>query len=448
MVRRARETRTGTAEAIGNQAARPWQITVVHSPDATKVGLSVQIDQPLVIGRESDAPFGSFDDARMSRRHATFQARDSLLEIVDNDSRNGVYLGGKKCVRESIGAPRVCRLGDTIFVVERAHPEVTRAIDLPPDLVGASPIFRAACVKAHEAASSGLPILLLGETGVGKEVFARAIHTWSNRSGRLVPLNMAALPSELCEAQLFGHVRGSFTGAHRDEGGAFDAADRGTLFLDEIGEMPLHLQPKLLRVLETREFTPVGATRPRQTDVLVIAATNADLPREVAAKTFRRDLFARLAGMVIRIPSLRARLTDVPLLIRHFLAASGRRIELSASFVEVALLHEWPMNVRELKTFCNRATLLSVPVLERAHFKQIIEEVSPPDDGADEPRGPALEPARPRRPSREELLATLRQFDGNVTRTASHYRRETKQIYRWIDSEGIDLANLRGVQQS
>src|SRR5262249_25600593 len=153
-----------------------------------------------------------------------------------------------------------------------------------------------------------------------KEVFAQAIHDWSKRSGRLVPLNMAALPSELSEAQLFGHVRGSFTGAYRDERGAFDVADGGTLFLDEVGELPHHLQPKLLRVLETREFTPVGATRSRKTDVLVVAATNADLPREVEAKAFRRDLFARLAGMVIRIPPLRSRLTDLPLLLRHFLA--------------------------------------------------------------------------------------------------------------------------------
>ena len=444
----ARDTRTGTVQGIDVETERPWQLAVVHSPDATKVGRVVTIDQPLVIGRDGDEPLGGIDDARMSRRHATLQTRVAALDIVDNASRNGVYVGGKKIGRESISATRVCRLGDTVVVLQRAHPPPATALELPPELVGTSEIFREACAKAFAAATSGLPILLLGETGAGKEVFARAIHAWSRRTGRLVDLNMAALPSELCEAHLFGHVRGAFTGAYRDESGAFDLADGGTLFLDEVGELPHHLQPKLLRVLETHEFTPVGATRPRKTDVLVVAATNADLPREVEAATFRRDLFARLAGMVIRIPPLRSRLTDVPLLLRHFLAASGRRIELSASLVEAALLHGWTMNVREVRTISARLALLGVDMLERAHLKQVIDEMSPREDEPPDPSSPELEARRPRRPSRDELEETLRQFGGNVSRTASHYGREAKQIYRWIESEGIDLTQLRGTRQS
>jgi transcriptional regulator with GAF, ATPase, and Fis domain len=370
-----------------------------------------------------------------------------LLEVVDKDSRNGVYVAGKKILRESVTTTRVLRLGDTIFLLERAQlAATTSSLELPPYLIGTSDIFRDACSSAHAAATSGLPVLLLGETGAGKEVFAQAIHDWSQRSGRLVALNMAALPSELCEAQLFGHVRGSFTGAYRDERGAFDMADGGTLFLDEVGELPHHLQPKLLRVLETREFTPVGAARSRKTDVLVVAATNADLPREVEAKAFRRDLFARLAGIVIRIPPLRSRLTDLPLLLRHFLAAGGHDIELSASFIEVALLYDWPMNVRELKTIATRLKFLKVDVLERAHFKKVIDEIVPRDDGPSEERVEEFEAPRRKRPSREALEETLRQFGGNVTRTASHYGRDAKQIYRWIESEGIDLESLRSQQ--
>jgi transcriptional regulator with GAF, ATPase, and Fis domain len=367
--------------------------------------------------------------------------KDTLLEVVDQDSRNGIYIAGKKILRESVTTTRVLRLGDTILLLERAQTAATTgSFELPPYLIGASDVFRDACASAHAAATSGLPVLLLGETGVGKEVFAQAIHDWSKRSGRLVALNMAALPSELYEAQLFGHVRGSFTGAYRDERGAFDAADGGTLLLDEVGELPHHLQPKLLRVLETREFTPVGATRSRKTDVLVVAATNADLPREVEAKAFRRDLFARLAGMVIRIPPLRSRLTDLPLLLRHFLAAN---IELSASFIEVALLYDWPMNVRELKTIATRLKFLNVDLLERAHFKKVIDEIAPRDDEPSEERVEELEAPRRKRPSREALEETLRQFGGNVTKTAKHYGRDAKQIYRWIESEGIDLDKLR-----
>jgi transcriptional regulator with GAF, ATPase, and Fis domain len=443
MKRGAPETRTGTAPALELDAARPWRLTVVHSPDATKIGQAATIDRPLVIGRDGDEPIGGIDDARLSRRHATIQPKDTLLEVVDKNSRNGVYLAGKKIRRESVPGTRVLRLGDTICLLERAQ-TAAGSLALPPYLIGTSDVFREVCASAQAAATSGLPVLLLGETGAGKEVFAQAIHDWSQRSGRLVALNTAALPSELCEAQLFGHVRGSFTGAIRDERGAFDVADGGTLFLDEVGELPHHLQPKLLRVLETREFTPVGATRSRKTDVLVVSATNADLPREVEAKAFRRDLYARLAGMVIRIPPLRSRLTDLPLLLRHFL---GHEIELSASFIEVALLYDWPMNVRELKTIATRLKLLKVNVLERAHFKKVVDEVAPPDEEPSEEPAEEFEAPRRKRPTREALEATLRQFGGNVTKTASHYGREAKQIYRWIESEGIDLERLR-TQQS
>jgi transcriptional regulator with GAF, ATPase, and Fis domain len=440
-------TRTDTAPALERDAERPWRLTVVHSPDATKIGQAATIDRPLVIGREGDEPFGSIDDTRMSRRHATIQVKDALVEVVDKDSRNGVYIAGKKTPGESVTTTRVLRLGDTIFLLERAQTAAARdSIELPPYLLGTSDVFRDACASAHAAATSGLPVLLLGETGAGKEVFAQAIHDWSKRSGRLVALNMAALPSELYEAQLFGHARGSFTGAYRDERGAFDVADGGTLFLDEVGELPHHLQPKLLRVLETREFTPVGAARSRKTDVLVVAATNADLPREVEAKAFRRDLFARLAGLVIRVPPLRSRPTDLPLLLRHFLAADDHDTQLSASFIEAALLHDWSMNVRELKTVATRLKLLKVDLLERAHFKKVIDEVAARDDEPSEERVEELEAPRRKRPSREALEETLRAFDGNVTKTARHYGRDAKQIYRWIESEGIDLESLRSQQ--
>jgi transcriptional regulator with GAF, ATPase, and Fis domain len=448
---RAPKTRTGTAEALDLDAERPWRLTVLHSPDASRIGQAETIDRPLVIGREGDEPIGSIDDARLSRRHATIQMKDGLLEVVDKESRNGVYLDGKKILRESVAATRVLRLGDTICLLERARTAATTGgLELPPYLIGRSDVFREACASAHTAATSGLPILLLGETGAGKEVFAQAIHDWSRRSGRIVALNMAALPGELCEAQLFGHTRGSFTGAIRDERGAFDLADGGTLFLDEVGELSPHLQPKLLRVLETREFTPVGATRARKSDVLVVAATNADLPREVEAKAFRRDLFARLAGMVIRIPPLRSRLSDLLPLLRHFLAEGGHEIELSASFIEVALLHPWPMNVRELKTVATRLKLLEVNVLERAHFKKVVDEIAPRDDERTETEEPVdeLEAPRKKRPSREALEKTLRQFGGNITKTAIHYGRDAKQIYRWIEVEGIDLESLRAAQHA
>ncbi len=436
---------TATAHTGIKETAQPWVLTVVHSPDASKVRQTLVLSETLVIGREGDAPLGGISDRRLSRRHASLTPKGEQVELLDNDSHNGMFVDGKKIKNVSTNKRRVIRLGDTLLLLERDDPTSLECSDRAT-LIGESRVFIEACLKAKSAAASKLPVLLLGETGVGKEVFARAVHDWSERRGRFVDLNMAALPAELAESQLFGHMRGSFTGAYRDEQGAFEVADQGSLFLDEIGELPHFLQSKLLRVLETHEFVPVGATRARQSDVLVIAATNADLHREVEAKTFRRDLFARLAGVVVRIPPLRERLADVPLLLRHFFGE--RAIELSAGFIEAAMLHGWSMNVRELKTVSARLALLDIPLLERVHFAQIIAEFAP-QPAQEEPEAEAASgDARLPRPSREELEEVLRRYRGNVNRTATHYGRAVKQIYRWIEQQDIDLASFREPQSS
>ena len=208
-------------------------------------------------------------------------------------------------------------------------------------------------------------VLIAGESGTGKELVARAIHFSSARAkAPFVPVNCVAIPSELAESILFGHVKGAFTGAMADRKGCFELADGGTLFLDEIGDMPIALQVKLLRVLETHEFIKVGDTRPTKVDVRIIAATNRDLQQEVNEGRFRDDLFYRLNVFTISLPPLRERKKDIPLIaayyLRIFSAKGSKRIDgMSRDFLALLQQHEWKGNIRELKNVIERATILS-----------------------------------------------------------------------------------------
>jgi sigma-54 specific flagellar transcriptional regulator A len=216
-------------------------------------------------------------------------------------------------------------------------------------------------------AASSATVLITGETGVGKEVFARLIHAHSQRAGRaLVPVNCGAIPEALLESELFGHVRGAFTGATSARRGRIAAADGGTLFLDEIGELPLNLQVKLLRVLQERSYEPVGATESVPANFRLIAATNKDLAAEVEAGRFRRDLYYRLLVCPIEVPPLRDRCNDVPHLFAHFWAARGERRPVEAAVLTLLRDHAWPGNVRELENLIERLSVCSEGPVIRA----------------------------------------------------------------------------------
>jgi formate hydrogenlyase transcriptional activator len=214
-------------------------------------------------------------------------------------------------------------------------------------------------------APAGTTVLILGETGTGKEVIARAVHNLSPRKERtFVKINCAAIPSGLLEAELFGHERGAFTGAINQKIGRFELADRGTLFLDEIGDIPLELQPKLLRVLQEQEFERLGSNRTQRVDVRVVAATNQDLSRLVADREFRSDLYYRLNVFPIQIPPLRERREDVPLLVRYFVQNFSLRLNKTVEYVpadamDALVSYAWPGNIRELENLIERAVLLS-----------------------------------------------------------------------------------------
>ncbi len=261
-------------------------------------------------------------------------------------------------------------------------------------LVGISRAMEQVLAVVRKVADTEATVLISGESGTGKELVARAIHTFSSRrSGPFVAINCAAIPRDLLESELFGHVKGAFTGAVRDKAGKFQLADGGTLFLDEVGELPVELQPKLLRILQERTVEPVGGTVSQKLDVRVVAATNADLEQAIAEGCFRDDLYYRLAVIPIHLPPLRERQEDIPLLVRHFCAKHGDpQVVFLPDTLEALERYGWPGNVRELENTVERLLIMRngesisvaevpVKILERRAAERQGGVISLPPDG-------------------------------------------------------------------
>ena len=386
-----------------------------------------------VAGEDVDV---AIEDFKLSRRHATLVPAALGVEIRDEGSSNGTHVNGRRVDIEVLRSGDVVRIGDTLIALDDRP--AGRPTD-DPALVGNDAAFLAAVALAGRVAPSDLPVLLLGETGTGKDVMARHIHARSGRGGGFVAVNCAALPRELVESALFGHRKGAFTGATADQAGFFLEAQGGTLFLDEVGELAPSHQAKLLRALDAREIVPVGGTRAVRTDARVIAATNAELLAETAGGAFRADLYARLAGAVVRMPPLRARRGDILALAERVLSedSSGVNYRFSVHAAERLLLHPWPRNIRELATTMRRLALHLGGRAEaaRADVEAVLEPtVAPP---------PSRAAAQPVSPPREELVAQLSALRGNVTRLAQHYGKDPKQIYRWLKSYSLDPSEYR-----
>jgi two-component system NtrC family response regulator/two-component system response regulator HydG len=292
------------------------------------------------------------------------------------------------------------------------------------NLVGESPEMLAAFKTIQQVASSSSSVLLLGESGTGKELFAQALHQNSpRRSKPFVKVACAALPETLLESELFGHEKGSFTGALYARAGRFEMADGGTLFLDEIGDISPTVQVKLLRFLEEREFERVGGNRTYKVDVRIVCATHRDLARKLAEGTFREDLYYRLNVIEIHVPPLRARASDIPVLAHHFLkkyADANRKTVRGLSDEALALLlrHAWPGNVRELENAIERAVVLTAePVLTPAHFPTLRRLEAAPANAAE--AGISIPGSRFADIERETILRTLEAVGGSTSRAAA-----------------------------
>jgi formate hydrogenlyase transcriptional activator len=300
--------------------------------------------------------FGTLNLA--SRRPDVFSATD--IELVQQVAAQIAI-----AVENALAFKQIDALKDKLAEEKLYLEEEIRSAFNFEEIIGESPAIRRVLAQVELVAPAGTTILILGETGTGKEVIARAVHNLSPRKERtFVKINCAAIPSGLLEAELFGHERGAFTGAINQKIGRFELADRGTLFLDEIGDIPLELQPKLLRVLQEQEFERLGSNRTQRVDVRVVAATNRDLAQLVTERAFRSDLYYRLNVFPIQIPPLRERREDVPLLVRYFVQNFSRRLNKTVEYVPAEAMdalanYAWPGNIRELENLIERAVLLS-----------------------------------------------------------------------------------------
>ena len=312
-------------------------------------------DEALTIGRHASCGL-VLDDPRVSSVHLELTATSDGTRLRDLGSTNGVFVGGARIGEALLVATTRISIGDSSLVFEPGAPEAVA--DAPLEgfgaLVGRSPAMQRVFRTIARAAPTDLTVLLLGETGTGKELAARAIHDASRRkAGPFVVVDCGSIPATLAEAHLFGHERGAFTGAVSRRESPFVEASGGTLFLDELGELPIELQPKLLRALAERRVQAVGGTKYRAVDVRILAATRRDLVREVNEGTFRSDLYFRVAELRMEIPPLRDRLEDIPLLVRHMLAAlgdPGAYARVPTATLERLMTHPWPGNVRELRS--------------------------------------------------------------------------------------------------
>ncbi len=452
--------------------AEPWicRLTVVH-PEALRQVIELG-ESPRTIGRQVDPPLGSSVPHRtVSRRHLELRWDGSASRhlVRDLGSRNGSALLGRPLgeIPRLLEDNAVLRFGDVVAVYERRRGPLHDPPTVDPEAIPGEAL---ACVELRaamtRAARDPSPALLLGESGSGKERCAAELHRLSRRRGSLVTLNCAALSPQLIESQLFGHQRGAFTGATQSQVGLFRAAHGGTLFLDEIGELPLDLQPKLLRAIESGEILPLGTTSSQTVDVRVVAATNRELAADVEAGTFRRDLYARLALWELRVPPLAMRRVDIlgwiDRLSTIWAAERQRpmpRIEVSAAAAALIVGHRWADNLRGVHRLLHELAHLGGggPIGEAALPEWIrggsglsaasraqVEEVAQPT--AAPAKAPQERPGKGKlrpRPARSELLSALAEHGWNISATARFYERDRRQITRWIAMYEIDVAAQR-----
>jgi DNA-binding NtrC family response regulator len=428
------------------------ELTVVYPEDFPH--FSVALRPGLTLGRSPEPDVACIFHSSISRRHAELQTGlGSILCLHDLGSRNGTRVEGERHeLPVPLSVQSLVRLGDVLAVVDETS---NGSFGDDPVLPGASAKMARLRALLERAAPDPAPVLLIGETGTGKERLAREVHRRSSRTGPFVALNCAELSPQLIESQLFGHERGAFTGASAAQPGLFVAAQGGTLFLDELGELPLDLQPKLLRVLQESEVRAVGSVHARKVDVRVVAATNRDLPVLVEAEQFRRDLYARLSLWELRLPPLRERRQDILPWVRVLLAAWNRERGSRAELVflpdaaERILLHHWRDNLRGLDRLVHRLASMNPdrPIGLRGLVDALPELAStltssPPGESSLPPRETSPPPVMAndtgqKRPTREELMAIYAGNGFSVRATAKHFGKDRRQIYRWLEAFGI-----------
>jgi DNA-binding NtrC family response regulator len=441
---------------------RRCRLEVIAGPDA---GLARDIEAAVIrIGARRGNEL-QLADSKVSGLHCEIRLDDRGYRLRDLDSTNGTFAAGLRINDVYITPGTVLTVGGTKVRFDPLGDSVEMALsdaDRFGGMIGRSVKMREMFARLEKLAQSEATVLVTGETGSGKELVAEALHEYSSRKdGPFVVLDCGSIPQNLIESELFGHERGSFTGATSSYAGAFERAHKGTVFLDEIGELPLAMQPKLLRVLERHEVRRVGSSRTIEVDIRVCAATNRDLGVEVNRGRFREDLYYRLAVARVHVPPLRDRSEDIPLLIEHILANTpgGDAAHLAAETIDLMMKHDWPGNVRELRNVIERAVLLAeAPASEAALRRNYVPGGRAEDDPVTDRSAPvardeagvfsvAIDTATPFKLAKQELVSEferryigqlLEEHDGNISAAARAAGIDRMSIHKMLNRLGLN----------
>jgi DNA-binding NtrC family response regulator len=459
------ETERGTTPAIASRRGElataplrpiarvsvPRLVITVERENGQQVGRTVTHEGELCrIGTHSSNEV-VIEDPAVSRFHCRITREEGSWRIRDGGSLNGSFVSGVRIRDADLSREVLLEVGSSLVRVRPGEEDGMTLLPMVPafgGLVGASGAMQRLFALLEKVSASEINVYIEGESGTGKELVATELVQHGTRSDKaFVVVDCGAISPNLVESELFGHVRGAFTGADRDRVGAFEAADGGTVFLDEIGELPLELQPKLLRALEQREVRRVGETKPRKVNVRVICATNRDLEREVNKSRFREDLYFRLAVVTVRVPPLRERKEDLPLLVRTFLSQMGTPEEERLFPPEVLhemARHDWPGNVRELKNYVERSVVLESALhgLDGAPNSQA--------SGFDPKSPPKIDVSVPFKVAKESLVdgferaylrALLDQAGGNMSKAARVAGIDRMYLHRLVQKHGLRSGN-------
>ncbi len=428
-------------------------LVLIYSKSHADLPTIVPADRPAVsIGRIPGNTY-VIAEAAISRHHATLLKANEGCRIRDNGSTNGIFVNGVRTQEAPLRNGDVVRVGDSVFrfaeseIFKYAHFRVDERRET--EIIGGYQIRKIADI-ATRVAGAGLSVVILGESGTGKELFAQHLHRVSGRPGRFGAINCAAIPANLLESELFGVVKGAFTGANTDKPGHIRAAHGGTLFLDEIGDMPLEAQAKLLRVLQERAVVPVGGTQAIPVDIRIVAATHRDLESMVERGEFRGDLLARLRECTLRVPPLRERREDLYQLVQFFSERiSGFRVVPSLAAMLAMAHYDWPYNVRELESAIKVGLAMSGgATLDLSHLPQPVQEALhrpsasvQPAVTFHDPTAPSSVPVRKGRshaPPEAELRELLTRHRGNLAAIGRELGKNRVQIHRWLQHYGLD----------
>lgn len=439
-VKTVRETASDDQDATSSRETAVPGLVLIFTQGRPACSVLPARDGKVVIGRDATEQLAA--DVRMSRRHAEVRFHDERVTVRDLNSVNGTFADGvdacQRHPRQTTG-PEFVRAGNSLFLICRdIKPFEERAVERQPDMI-MGPILWQAWKRIIRLARTSDNVFLIGESGTGKELAARAFHDMGRRHrSAMVSVNCGAIARDIAQRLFFGAMEGAYSGAKNSEG-YVQAADRGVLFLDEVAELDLHIQAMLLRVLESKQVMPVGASRARPVDFAICAATHKDLREEVAAGRFRQDLFYRIGRPAVRLPPLRERREEIPWLIARVMRDHGpeaEKLSIKVQFVEACLSRRWPGNVRELLTEVDSAITSAITHGDPALLHRHLDATAGDDFAA-----PAT--GRRSRPDQTALEDALEREKGNVAATARRLDVHRTQLRRWLAHYNLDARGFR-----